>query len=524
MLDTILRVLPWILPPVLGACIGYITNAIAIRMLFRPLHPVYVLGIRLPLTPGIIPKQRSQLAESIGNMVSRELLSEEIIRQKVTSPEFVSVIRMNVARLTEGLAATRVAELRTGQSGYPLQFFRDSFARAINGFVTSPSFLAELDGLIFRAVSAFGQTQVGQLITAESGSRFFRNNLLPTLTSDRARSWLSERMEAWVAGREERHEPLSVMIPEGFIELLRGMLNTLYPYMLDSFISWLKSPDTRIELSVRGRFLLRDILNKLNVFQRLMVSAGQYDRTLDYRMPEIIDELIENVEEAGAKQETRGQLIEALVAAVGNWKSAVSFDQQTRATPEFRERLADVANHLIDFLNREDVVDRLAGLFDRSLGSIREKTVSAAASDLLGMDERAIAQALSRMVQSMLTARDTGGHLMDELAGVADRYLDNHAEQTVGELLAIAPETKDRIDEYAAARLLDVLNRKVPDILTGIDVKAMVVQRINSLEVVQVERLLLMVIAKHLKWINLFGGILGALIGMSQLILSFLQR
>jgi uncharacterized membrane protein YheB (UPF0754 family) len=294
--------------------------------------------------------------------------------------------------------------------------------------------------------------------------------------------------------------------------------------MLDSFISWLKSPDTRIELSVRGRFLLRDILNKLNVFQRLMVSAGQYDRTLDYRMPEIIDELIENVEEAGGKQETRDQLIEALVAAIGNWKSTVSFDQQTRATPEFRARLADVANHLIDFLKREDVADRLAGFFDRSLGSLRKKTVSAAANDLLGMDERAIAQALSQMVQSMLTARDTGGHLVEELAGVVNRYLDNHADETVGELLAIAPETKDRIDEYASDRLLGVLDRKVPDILTTIDVKAMVVQRINSLDVAQVERLLLMVIAKHLKWINLFGGILGALIGMSQLILSLLQR
>lgn len=524
MLDTLLQVLPWVLPPVLGACIGYITNAIAIRMLFRPLHPVYVLGIRLPLTPGIIPKQRSQLAESIGNMVSRELLSEEIIRQKVTSPEFVSVIRVNVERLTEGLVATRVAELRSGESGYPLRFFRDSFARAINGFLTSPSFLEELDGLIYRAVTNFGQTPVGTLITAESGSRFFRQNLLPALTSDRARSWLSERMEAWVATREERHEPLSVMIPEGFLELLRGMLGTLYPYMLDAFVSWLKSPETRIELSVRGRFLLRDILNKLNVFQRLMVSAGQYDRTLDYRMPEIIDELIENVEEAGRKEETRDQLVEAFVGAIGNWKSAVSFDEQTRATPEFRARLADVANHLMDFLKRDDVADRLAGLFNRSLGSLREKTVSAAANDLLGMDERAIAQALSRMVQSMLTARDTGGHLIEELAGVVNRYLDSHAEETVGDLLAIAPETKERIDEYAANRLLDVLNRKVPDILATIDVKAMVVQRINSLDVAQVERLLLMVIAKHLKWINLFGGILGALIGMSQLILSLLQR
>jgi uncharacterized membrane protein YheB (UPF0754 family) len=82
------EVLPWVLPPVLGAVIGYVTNAIAIRMLFRPLTVKRVLGLPLPLTPGIIPKQRFQLAESIGQMVSRELLTEEAVRRQVATEGF----------------------------------------------------------------------------------------------------------------------------------------------------------------------------------------------------------------------------------------------------------------------------------------------------------------------------------------------------------------------------------------------------------------------------------------------------
>ena len=38
-MDTALAILPWILPPLLGAIIGYVTNRIAIKMLFRPLNP-----------------------------------------------------------------------------------------------------------------------------------------------------------------------------------------------------------------------------------------------------------------------------------------------------------------------------------------------------------------------------------------------------------------------------------------------------------------------------------------------------
>ena len=48
----------------------------------------------------------------------------------------------------------------------------------------------------------------------------------------------------------------------------------------------------------------------------------------------------------------------------------------------------------------------------------------------------------------------------------------------------------------------------------------MVVAKIDGLDIQSVEQLLLMVIAKHLKWINLFGGIIGALIGGIQVLIS----
>jgi len=63
----------WLLPPA-GAFIGWITNVIAIRMLFYPRQPV-----RIPLTPfrlqGVLPKRQAELAASIGRTVARDLVS-----------------------------------------------------------------------------------------------------------------------------------------------------------------------------------------------------------------------------------------------------------------------------------------------------------------------------------------------------------------------------------------------------------------------------------------------------------------
>ena len=41
---------------IIGAIIGGITNVIAIRMLFHPFKPYYIFKMRIPFTPGLIPK------------------------------------------------------------------------------------------------------------------------------------------------------------------------------------------------------------------------------------------------------------------------------------------------------------------------------------------------------------------------------------------------------------------------------------------------------------------------------------
>lgn len=51
----------YIVAPFVGGIIGYVTINIAIRMLFRPHKAKYLLGLKIPFTPGIIPKRRGAL-------------------------------------------------------------------------------------------------------------------------------------------------------------------------------------------------------------------------------------------------------------------------------------------------------------------------------------------------------------------------------------------------------------------------------------------------------------------------------
>ncbi|MDR1598862.1 MAG: DUF445 family protein [Oscillospiraceae bacterium] len=77
--------LQWLVGPGVGAVIGYITNDVAVRMLFRPREAKYLFGKRVPLTPGLIPKSRFRLSQAVGGLVGSELLSGEVLRKALLS-------------------------------------------------------------------------------------------------------------------------------------------------------------------------------------------------------------------------------------------------------------------------------------------------------------------------------------------------------------------------------------------------------------------------------------------------------
>lgn len=71
---------------VVGAVIGGVTNVIAIRMLFHPFKPYYIFKMRIPFTPGLIPKRREEIATKIGQVIEEHLITESVILQKLNEP------------------------------------------------------------------------------------------------------------------------------------------------------------------------------------------------------------------------------------------------------------------------------------------------------------------------------------------------------------------------------------------------------------------------------------------------------
>ena len=300
----------WILPPLIGATIGYVTNLVAIKMLFRPLREVRLFGLRLPFTPGILPRQRRRLADNIGDMVQRELLTAGVLRERLAKAEV-----------------------------------RENIGSAIGSYTS---------GLLQRPVSSWLEDDAENMPLAELFKDFVNSEVF--------NSFLEEIIKAWAA---EKISPSSAE---------------------DGLSSWLKSR-------------VRDVGALFIPAARDIIKGG----------------LVREI-----KNHDRGQ----------------------------------------------------ASLYRRALENILEK-----------------------------------------YPGI-----------TLKEFLSLAETKKHKIDTYLTEKTADTLDENIETALASVNVKALVVDRINSLDMIRVEKIILDVMAGQLKWINFFGGVLGALIGFSQVILSLFFR
>jgi len=101
---------PWVLMPVMGALIGWMTNRIAIRSLFRPYQPV-----RLPVVgwkyQGVLPRRQRELAESVGRIVEEHLFSRREIGLELSRPQVVADVASAAAQAVEEAFRRRLALL-----------------------------------------------------------------------------------------------------------------------------------------------------------------------------------------------------------------------------------------------------------------------------------------------------------------------------------------------------------------------------------------------------------------------------
>jgi len=95
------KMLQYIVPPIIGGIIGWSTNKLAIWMLFNPKKERRIFGIRVPFTPGLIPRDQSLMAKSLGTLVEEKLIDPEEIDNRITKDKINEKVKELMDRVME---------------------------------------------------------------------------------------------------------------------------------------------------------------------------------------------------------------------------------------------------------------------------------------------------------------------------------------------------------------------------------------------------------------------------------------
>lgn len=158
--------LSYIIAPLLGGVIGYITNDIAIRMLFRPHTAKYVFGIHIPFTPGIIPKEKGRIAEAVGGVISENLMNKEVLEKYLLSEDMIEKVRSAVE---EFIATQQINNETVVQflGHYLSKEEIDTIAQNINQSITKQTYEKLADSSVGEKVAHIAIDHVAQKLTID---------------------------------------------------------------------------------------------------------------------------------------------------------------------------------------------------------------------------------------------------------------------------------------------------------------------------------------------------------------------
>lgn len=108
----------WVLPA-FGFAVGYLTNWLALNLIFRPLKPVKCLGFTIQ---GLFLKRQEQVASVFSRIVTQEMITVELIVKEMMTGKHSfrtrSLIKKHLKPLIEGGAVKTLAQMTVGPSGY----------------------------------------------------------------------------------------------------------------------------------------------------------------------------------------------------------------------------------------------------------------------------------------------------------------------------------------------------------------------------------------------------------------------
>lgn len=459
--------------PIVAGIIGYITNKLAIKMLFRPLMPKwYTLGWQ-----GIVPRSRSKLASLIGSTVANKLLSPEDIASSVLKNEFTISMSKYIA---EKLDQTTPAHIKKILDSLDLERLLTENRADIDEFVQN-TVTTIVDKYLDTKLPV---TRIADVMKNQAGN----GDMSAIIVS---------KIALYVENKLNSNEKLADILPYPILEQEPKVVAAL----TDKTVDMIKNMGRSVAVKEAAAVKIIDFKNSFFSgngtmdmikmgFINMVLNDEAISNAVKRELPGIMDGIADDINvrnkiTSGIKDEIKLFLSSAVRDINNNISSGTGKSIGEDLSAYIKS--ADITN----FINQS-----LTSIIDGYELKYKDITIREALKGF-GLD-------INNVIKEL--------RLSDALFSDLKWLKETISVKLAGYISSNSNSLSANITEKVEA----LLHESLPSVLKKADIAGSVEQKINAMPLEDVENVLFSFMKDHFKWINRLGFILGFLIGAVQ--------
>ena len=492
----------YIIGALIGAVIGYITNWLAIKMLFRPREAKYIFGMKLPFTPGLIPKEKSRIANKVGETVGTHLLNSDSLSKALKDDKikskFNEVAKEKINQVINSNSTLEEALKNTlGENYYALKGnMINNIAKTILESIQEEEFKNKVKFYIVDSIKERLNKNPEKIIDFINSNKF-REVIINTLEEEKTRDIIGKALlkEVKTLGKED------LTIEEVIPENIKPYIEEYVKSQKDTLVDIIKNLLRDDEVSHKIKSAINDNIPSIVS----MFLSGDV----------IYGKLVSLVDKSLSEEENKEYICDAALAFVHESMKKKVSDVINTVGEEKLEVISDALGDKISKkLNTEENIDSIISKLNCKVSSFNsyEEIIKVLFNDYENI--------LIDNIDSMISQIVNNNQLAGEISKIIEKVFDKFLQNSLNDICYNKQNLENSIMSILDNLYNDFVENKSAKVLEIVDISSIVEEQINAFEVDYAEEIIIGIANKELKAITWLGALLGGILGILSPLLS----
>ena len=492
----------YIIGALIGAVIGYITNWLAIKMLFRPREAKYIFGMKLPFTPGLIPKEKSRIANKVGETVGTHLLNSDSLSKALKDDKikakFNEVAKEKINQIINSNSTLENSLKNTlGENYYALkENMINNITKTILEAIQEDEFKNKVKFYIVDSIKEQLNKEPEKIIDFINSNKF-REVIINTLEEEKTRDIIGKALlkEVKTLGKEDL--TIEEIIPENIKPYIEEYVKSQKDTLVDIIKNLLRDD----EVSHKIKSAINDNIPSIVS----MFLSGDV----------IYGKLVSLVDKSLSEEENKEYICDAALAFVHESMKKKVSDVINNVGEEKLEVISDALGDKISKkLNTEENIDSIISKLNCKISSFNsyEEIIKVLFNDYENI--------LIDNIDSMISQIVNNNQLSGEISKIIEKVFDKFLQNSLNDICYNKQNLENSIMSILDNLYNDFVENKSAKVLEIVDISSIVEEQINAFEVDYAEEIIIGIANKELKAITWLGALLGGILGILSPLLS----